>query len=375
MKDWTDAFKEKLFTDRRPLPEGEWEKLEGLISRKARARRLRRIAYYSFAATAAVCTAVVLLPVTDIPGEETISAENDFGGETAIVLSDAPDEVKSIPLSAPIAARLARTAVSAMETALGRESIDTEVSIYDEVASVTAVDTGAVAVSTVYPEKPPSTTEKEYDYPIWNDYKKSRNRWSVSLISDGVTSSSSNYSLFPSVSPGIAGTIPTETGYLKKYHHSPPLTLGLSIGYGINDRLSIVSGVDYAFCKSEVTSKIDDSIKDQKAHYLGIPLHLDWSPLKKERFSFYIGAGAEAWSCLHATVGGQTQKDHSVYLAAICLGGFKYEPVRNVGLFVQPQYSHTFLPERKDPGRYLHTAISDDPDLFTVKVGLSLVFE
>ena len=102
---------------------------------------------------------------------------------------------------------------------------------------------------------------------------------------------------------------------------------------------------------------------------------MDWTPLSNERFSLYVGAGAEAWSCFYAKQEDKSIKDNTIYLSAICLGGLKYEPVRNVALFVQPQYSHTFLPERNDPDAYLHTAISDDPDLFTVKVGLSFSFD
>lgn len=72
--------------------------------------------------------------------------------------------------------------------------------------------------------------------------------------------------------------------------------------------------------------------------------------------------------CVYAKRGDERLKDSRVYLSVIALAGLKYEPVRNIGLFVEPQYSHSFLPETPAVRSY----ITDTPDLFTVKIGLSI---
>ncbi|MBR4756953.1 MAG: hypothetical protein IK076_08425 [Bacteroidales bacterium] len=109
----------------------------------------------------------------------------------------------------------------------------------------------------------------------------------------------------------------------------------------------------------------------QRADYLGIPLHLDWAALQGGNLTLYLGAGGEAWKCIGAKLDGAKRKAGDTYLSAIGLAGLKYDLLKGVGIFLEPQYSHTFLPSGRKDGEYVPSAISDSPDNFSFRVGLS----
>ena len=92
MKDWTDAFKEKMINDRRPLPEGELEMLERIISRRERGKRIRRMAYISSAALAAAYALIVFLPITTNTHEGNELVELEAAVGTKITLAETVEE-------------------------------------------------------------------------------------------------------------------------------------------------------------------------------------------------------------------------------------------------------------------------------------------
>ena len=110
---------------------------------------------------------------------------------------------------------------------------------------------------------------------------------------------------------------------------------------------------------------------DQRAHYLGIPMRLDWIIVRNDRLSFYAGAGAEAYKCLFAEIGSyQRIKDGNTYYSANFLAGLRYEPFRHIGLFLEPQYSYSI--NNKEP--VIKSAITDSRYLFNVRAGVSFSF-
>ena len=150
------------------------------------------------------------------------------------------------------------------------------------------------------------------------------------------------------------------------------LSYELSLRYQLSDRLDLASGICYYGTTSEVLrakeSQVSRTLFYQKAGYLGVPLHLDWYLFKGNRFSMYVGAGGEARKCVFARIGDDRLKDKGLYFSAIVLAGLRYEPMRHVGLFIEPQYSHSFLTGNPTVKSYL----TETPNLFNIKVGLSV---
>ena len=114
------------------------------------------------------------------------------------------------------------------------------------------------------------------------------------------------------------------------------------------------------YCHSRVSySEMISNIQD--AHYLRIPLLLNTQLFQGRDFSFYVGAGMEASKLLYAKEGGVRLKDDNIYCSATALAGFRYNVTPDVGITLEPIYSHTFLPIEKP----VLTTLTDKPDLFS----------
>ena len=204
--------------------------------------------------------------------------------------------------------------------------------------------------------------DDSFGFPQTNRNQSSR-RFSVSFSTGGNLKAHEYYD-------GLPGLGSVTYQYL---NHSPRiLSYELSLRYQLSDRLDLASGICYYGTTSEVLrakeSQVSRTLFYQKAGYLGVPLHLDWYLFKGNRFSMYVGAGGEARKCVFARIGDDRLKDKGLYFSAIALAGLRYEPMRHVGLFIEPQYSHSFLTGNPTVKSYL----TETPNLFNIKVGLSV---
>lgn len=85
-----------------------------------------------------------------------------------------------------------------------------------------------------------------------------------------------------------------------KLKHNQPITFGIGITKRINDRLSLETGINYAYISSKIRNEDDHVVKQKDAqyfHYFGIPLTLNYTFSEWQRFRFY------------ASFGGMIQKD------------------------------------------------------------------
>ncbi|MBR5174554.1 MAG: hypothetical protein IKW89_01340 [Bacteroidales bacterium] len=391
MRDWTELFKDKLQGTRLTLPENDWEVMSGMLTRHIRRRRIQKGMFIVSSAAAILVAALILghrqiqedmTPERRIAGVE----EESHADSNESVIYDAPE---TIPVRYPVG-----KSVLAEREPVEQESFD-ETPIY----TMTQRDTSGKD-SSVVDDSPVNNEEGRW---TWVDAEEttrgknilfglSRSLLSSTILRSEPTSIIQNTTIIPdnahhsdaetdennpdngdkdhiqAIIPGNQN-MPMELNHTQ-YEHSYPYTLGISVGFPLSEKLFLTSGLDYSYCLSRITYS-DNSKADQKAHYLGIPLHLDWIIIRNDKLSIYAGAGAEAYRCLFAQVGAyQRIKDRNIYYSAICLAGLKYEPVRGVGLFLEPQYSYS-IPV-KDP--LIRSAITDSRDLFNVRAGISFRF-
>jgi hypothetical protein len=81
-----------------------------------------------------------------------------------------------------------------------------------------------------------------------------------------------------------------------KIKHKTPLSAGLGVGYALDDRWSLHSGVTYTFLRSEWHSdpqKDDYAEYRQSLHFIGVPLSVSCKMAEWERCRFYVSAGGE----------------------------------------------------------------------------------
>ena len=386
MADWIDIFKDKLRMERPSVPNDDWEVMSRLLDRHIRRKSMVKWSLGAIPLAAAVL-AIMFLAHKD--GTETSTPPERLVAETHIAEALAPE------------AGLADTNISETNTAEPTVE-DSSAPGHPETASIAdeeVVETYEPSVYTprVASEEHESPKHSEPIEPVavedndqwWLETKEShpirkrvaRVDFSSSLmlllqkagglvLANSGESFISSYSISPDNNQVSDTPQVPELPYLVKIEHSHPYTFGMAVSYPVSEKLSISTGLDYSICDSRITYS-DKSMVNQSAHYLGVPLRLDWIPLRTNKLFLYAGAGAEAYRCLLAKQSQDTRlKDTGIYYSAIIVGGLRYEPVRSVGFFIEPQFSYNFL--REDPA--VLSAITDTKVLFNLKAGISFSF-
>ena len=106
----------------------------------------------------------------------------------------------------------------------------------------------------------------------------------------------------------------------------------------------------------------------QYAHYLGIPIRLDWLAVNKKHFNFYIGAGVQADKRIYATVGNERLREKEVLFGLNGALGFQVNIVPMVGLYFEPEISYALNEGSIETFRY------NEPLMISARAGLRFNF-
>jgi hypothetical protein len=159
--------------------------------------------------------------------------------------------------------------------------------------------------------------------------------------------------------------------YNESYSHEIPISFGVSVRYNLTDKLSVNTGLNYTRYTSTreryyYTGGAD--MDKQYAHYLGIPVRLDWLALNKKHFNFYIGAGVQADKCIYATVGNERLREKEVLFGLNGALGFQVNIVPMVGLYFEPEISYALNEGSIETFRY------NEPLMISARAGLRFNF-
>ena len=163
----------------------------------------------------------------------------------------------------------------------------------------------------------------------------------------------------------------SKSSYTEKYRHDIPVSFGVSARLHITDRLSINIGLNYTRYASDRTRMFADySYQNdrQYAHYLGIPVRLDWMIVNRKHFNFYVGAGVQADKCIYATIGDERLHEKEVLFGLNGAIGLQYNIIPKVGLYIEPDFSYSL-----NEGS-IQTYRSREPFVITVRGGLRFNF-
>lgn len=152
---------------------------------------------------------------------------------------------------------------------------------------------------------------------------------------------------------------------LQNQVHYFPLKLGLSARIPVAKKLFITTGINYSVYWSSFEYNLTGMVK-QQAHYLGIPVRLDWVFASNRLFDVYLGGGLEGDFCVGATLGGNRISKDGFGLALQGAGGVQLNFTKHLGIYVEPQLSWQ-IPMNNTK---LRTYRSTHPLLFTVAAGV-----
>ena len=165
-------------------------------------------------------------------------------------------------------------------------------------------------------------------------------------------------------------------------HHDMPLKAGVSIRYNINDRWSVLSGVNYSYLSSDITrnSNVKKSTEKQKLHYVGIPLATSVNLWHNNSFNVYLTAGGEAAKLVKGkadvtrtvygdktTRASETVSEGRLQYSIFGTGGVEFKATGRLSLYAEPGVTHYF-----DNHSSVLNIYKDKPTQFTINIGLRL---
>ena len=128
------------------------------------------------------------------------------------------------------------------------------------------------------------------------------------------------------------------TNGMNAFRHSMPLRFGISAWIPVAERFRVSTGLAYSLYSSQVNSG-NSGEKVQWAHYLGVPVRLDYIIASNTRFDVYAGAGAQGEICLNATYAGYGITKDGFSLSLLGVGGIQWNVTRRLGLYIEPELS------------------------------------
>ena len=383
MEDWTDIIGEELENIEEPLPADDWSVLQQKYAAAQKRKKAAAFAWAGGITSVAAAIALVLMLVrpdssTVMPDSSPVipgltGDQNDFVAETLppidTVLNLAPSVQKKVSAPVDVVRKTAEDVLVAENHTEEIASENTE-EIFDVIRDTTSLKDKLLADASIANKK--DSSNDAYTEPTgtfgFDDFPDDTPRRKRRLMSIGISGSTSDSPMMkpmadseppmdqvPSPEPedSVAAETPqsamtmmrAKSGYSDSYQHEIPVSVGLSARFFITDRLSINTGLNYTRYKSLRTrwfASTHDQQKDwQYAHYLGIPVRLDWMIVNKKHFNFYLGAGVQADKCIYATVGGERLHEKEVLFGLNGAMGLQFNIVPMVGLYFEPDISYS----------------------------------
>lgn len=157
----------------------------------------------------------------------------------------------------------------------------------------------------------------------------------------------------------------------EKKKHYMPLTFGVSVGYALNDRVALSSGLVYTRTVADFTS-ISVSKRQterQTLHYVGIPLNVDYRVWSTKGLKVYATAGVQA----DVNVSASSKKDgrksdidtDRMQWSVGAAAGVEYDFVPKLGVYVEPGVKYYI-----DNGSSIDNVFKDKPCNFSLQIGL-----
>ena len=152
-----------------------------------------------------------------------------------------------------------------------------------------------------------------------------------------------------------------------------PISFGLSVNIPISSKFSVSTGVVYTRLSSDFTSIANSLVyeRQQKLHYVGIPLTVQYNVWQWYGLNVYATAGGQADFNVKAymtTEGTETklEKDNLQWSVNAALG-VQYNFIPQLGIYVEPGIKHYF-----NNGSHIQNYFKHRPTNFNLQIGLRL---
>ena len=118
--------------------------------------------------------------------------------------------------------------------------------------------------------------------------------------------------------------------YQSSKHHLP-VRFGINLNHQLNDRLALLSGINYTWLYSEFNNGFSKT--DQHLHYLGIPVGVAYQLWSNHHIQFYLSGSVMLEKCLN---------DKPWQWSVDAGAGAEYMLTKQLGLYLEPSVGYYF---------------------------------
>ena len=222
----------------------------------------------------------------------------------------------------------------------------------------------------------PLPSEPKVDYQHTERQQHQPLRLTIGLFAQGNTNdmnSRNGVVMNTNIMSRAAATRAYLLNYEERESHDQPVSFGLTIGYPLNKWLSVYSGVVYTKLHSSFITLMPKHqiVRNQKLHYLGVPLNLQAHLVQWHGIGLYLTAGGQAdWNIkAESNTDGIDQvmdKDRMLWSVGGSLG-LEYRIIPQLSLYAEPGIRHYF-----NNGSTINNYFKDKPTSFNLQLGLRL---
>ena len=314
---WTKDLQKKMSNYEVPtIPEGLWEDIDAAIGEMPSKTTKKPPLFPNWKKACAAILLLLLIPTTLLfinnnKENEALVEDGSVGyipQPTAPITPNAPTSSPIAPvnhIANPLAQKVPNTLKPSL--VLAQSSAPQE----EEVPTNSPEEKQAEKEQTTSTSAPQSderaTTPKvpqSEDAPIFKQEKQdgiylAMNASGVNLSSGDWTSSGEN--VFPNdkvtyndSGSGFSNSFPPATYHEEK--HDRPITIGLQVGIPVADRWSVATGLAYTYLHSEIEdgTALSSIHTDQKLHFIGVPLQMNYQLYNNRHCNVYLGVGGRA---------------------------------------------------------------------------------
>ena len=360
-ENWTTDMKQKLEGHKMAPPAGLWEGISSEMGlQKEPVSKTVAIRRWHWVVAALVLALVGFFALYQFPQDESFPQvaqtlqeqeppmmKTESGDSQPLALADSPQRNHtqfSPKIAEDTTPQDAEETSSQQNTGKTSSPQDTEETAVQQVAEETPQQASVVTHRQQPSEEQHHTAHHPTKQP---SASVTDNQWSVGLNASGGLLASSSFGkssmgqsyacdadYYDPVVGGSTQPIPSSTTYDVEAKHRLPVTLGLSVNYQLNARLALLTGINYTYLYSEFSTLLYPNIyREQKLHYLGVPVGLSWLFWKTSGFSFYLSGSAMLQKCLN-----EKPWQWSVNASV----GAEYAITPLLGIFLQPSLGYYF---------------------------------
>ena len=367
--DWTEDLRKKLADYEMAVPDDLWTDIAASLPKpEPKPTHLTLLRRWSIAAAVAALVALTSITMlfTDNGKQTTPTAKATVkDGETANNKTEASVEQEFLSSSEKKSA-ISKVLISSPEKTLVSRS-DT-LRKHEETAEP---ETPVIAQEQPTPKVQPKQeatlpeaiqniheellTDNNESTEPWGENKERSTKVTLRLYASNLSSATDNFHSVrmsdnmarnyipdPPQSNGVQYAPIYLSNYYERKKHYQPLSFGLTVGYSLNHRWQVTSGIIYNRLRSDFFNIMGGDVieRRQTLHYIGAPVNINYILWKNRWAGFYLSAGGEVLFNIKANsqtgvVQQHQQKDRPQFSTGAAIGA-QLNVLPQLGIYVEP---------------------------------------